>query len=63
MALKYIEKFLEIEPSNQQALSLKELISKRRNAEAAKGAAAVGGVAMVVGGIALIGMALFGGKK
>lgn len=43
LSLKYIEKFLLIEPNNEQAKSLQELVKSKRMSEATKGAAVVGG--------------------
>lgn len=58
ISLKYIDKFLLIEPQNEQALSLRELVKSKRNEEAAKGAAVVTGGAMIVGGLIALGFGL-----
>lgn len=41
--MKYIERFLQIEPQNEQAKNLLDLVKSKRVAEATKGAAVVGG--------------------
>lgn len=43
LSLKYIEKFLLIEPENEQAKNLQELVKSKRMSDATKGAAVVGG--------------------
>lgn len=44
LSLKYIERFLEIEPQNEQAKNLQELVKSKRMSDATKGAAVVGGM-------------------
>lgn len=43
ISMKYIERFLQIEPQNEQAKNLLDLVKSKRVAEASKGAAMVGG--------------------
>ncbi|XP_053695409.1 mitochondrial fission 1 protein [Sabethes cyaneus] len=57
-AMKYVQAFLEIEPNNQQVISLEEYIKKKINIEGLKGAAMVSGAALVLGGVLGIGFAL-----
>lgn len=57
-AMKYVQAFLEIEPNNQQVISLEEYIKKKIDIEGLKGAAMAGGAALVLGGILGIGFAL-----
>uniref|UniRef100_A0A1Q3FYE8 Mitochondrial fission 1 protein n=1 Tax=Culex tarsalis TaxID=7177 RepID=A0A1Q3FYE8_CULTA len=57
-AMKYVQAFLEIEPNNQQVISLEEFIKKKLDIEGLKGAAMAGGAALVLGGILGIGFAL-----
>ncbi|KXJ82400.1 mitochondrial fission 1 protein [Aedes albopictus] len=57
-AMKYVQAFLEIEPNNQQVISLEEYIKKKMEIEGLKGVAMAGGAALVLGGILGIGFAL-----
>lgn len=57
-AMKYVQAFLEIEPSNQQVISLEEYIKKKMDIEGLKGAAMAGGAALVLGGLLGLGFAL-----
>lgn len=57
-AMKYVQAFLEIEPNNQQVISLEEYIKKKMDIEAVKGVAMASGAALVLGGILGIGFAL-----
>lgn len=43
LSLKYIDRFLQIEPENEQAKNLQELVKSKRRSDATKGAAVVGG--------------------
>lgn len=58
ISLKYIEKFLQIEPNNEQALQLQMLVKEKRMDSAKKGAAVVGGAAMIAGGLLALGFGL-----
>lgn len=58
LSLKFIDKFLQIEPENEQARSLRELVKAKRMNEATKGAAMVGGAAMIAGGLLALGFGL-----
>lgn len=58
LSLKYIERFLQIEPDNEQARNLQELVKSKRLSEGAKGAAVVGGAAMIAGGLLALGYGL-----
>lgn len=57
-SLKFIDAFLQVEPNNQQAISLKEHIRKKMEREGMIGMAVAGGAIMVLGGLVGIGMAL-----
>lgn len=57
-AIGYIDKFLDIEPQNHQVRELRDLCKQRRMDTATKGAAILGGAAMVVGGLAALGFGL-----
>lgn len=57
-AIRYIEKFQEIEPQNEQVQQLLDFCKKRRTETATKGAAILGGVAMLVGGLAALGFGM-----
>lgn len=58
LCLKYIEKFLLIEPNNEQALQLQEYVKQKRMDSAKKGVAVVGGAAMFAGGLLALGYGL-----
>lgn len=58
LSLKYIDRFLAIEPENEQALNLREVVKSKRLTEATKGAAVVGGAAMIAGGLLALGFGL-----
>ncbi|XP_055639943.1 mitochondrial fission 1 protein isoform X1 [Toxorhynchites rutilus septentrionalis] len=57
-AMKYVQAFLEIEPSNQQVIGLEEYIKKKMDIEGLKGVAMASGAALILGGILGIGFAL-----
>jgi len=57
-ALECCKKFLSVEPNNRQAQELEKIIKDRQLKEGLKGAAVVGGAALVVGGIVGLAMAL-----
>jgi len=58
-ALKFTNGILKLQPSNHQAMSLREYIEKKRKKDGLIGAAVVGGTAaLVIGGIAALGVAL-----
>lgn len=57
-AMKYVQAFLEIEPNNQQVITLEMYIKKKMEYEGLKGAAVAGGAALVIGGILGLGFAL-----
>ncbi|XP_058455981.1 mitochondrial fission 1 protein [Malaya genurostris] len=57
-AMKYVQAFLEIEPNNQQVISLEEYLKKKINIEGLKGVAMASGAALVLGGVLGLGFAL-----
>ncbi|XP_062545271.1 mitochondrial fission 1 protein [Armigeres subalbatus] len=57
-AMKYVQAFLEIEPNNQQVITLEGYIKKKIEIEGLKGVAVAGGAAIVIGGILGLGFAL-----
>lgn len=57
-ALKYTKSFLQIEPNNQQVLSLEDIIKKEMERKGMLGMAMAGGASLVVGGLVILGMAL-----
>lgn len=57
-ALKYVNALLKVEPENNQAQSLKNLIEHKMKKEGLLGMAIVGGTALVVGGLVGLGIAL-----
>ncbi|GAB0096807.1 Mitochondrial fission 1 protein [Sergentomyia squamirostris] len=58
VALKYVRSFLQIEPNNQQVISLEQIIKKKMEREGMIGVAVAGGAALVVGGLLGLGFAL-----
>ncbi|XP_019873277.1 mitochondrial fission 1 protein-like [Aethina tumida] len=62
-ALSYVNLFLSVEPGNQQVQSLQQTIKNKMKEDGLKGMAMVGGVALAVGTIVGVGMALSKKKK
>ncbi|XP_019873274.1 mitochondrial fission 1 protein-like [Aethina tumida] len=62
-ALSYVRSFLSVEPGNQQVQSLHQTIKKRMEKDGLKGMAMAGGVALAVGAIVGVGMALASKSK
>ncbi|CAG2053909.1 unnamed protein product [Timema podura] len=57
-ALHFVRAFLQIEPGNQQVHALETIIRKRMEKEGLMGMAVVGGVALAIGGLVGLGIAL-----
>uniref|UniRef100_A0A1B0CF32 Putative fission protein fis1 n=1 Tax=Lutzomyia longipalpis TaxID=7200 RepID=A0A1B0CF32_LUTLO len=51
VALKYVRSFLQIEPNNQQVITLEQIIKKKMQRDGMIGVAVAGGAALVIGGI------------
>ncbi|XP_039765058.1 mitochondrial fission 1 protein [Pararge aegeria] len=62
-ALHYVKAFLEIEPANQQVLTLERQINKRMEKEGLIGMAVAGGAVLAIGGLVGLGIALASTKK
>ncbi|XP_055858426.1 mitochondrial fission 1 protein isoform X2 [Episyrphus balteatus] len=56
--MNYCKAFLEIEPNNEQVLSLKKYIKEQQDKDMMKGVAVAGGAALVLGGLVGLGVAL-----
>ncbi|XP_031624636.1 mitochondrial fission 1 protein [Contarinia nasturtii] len=63
VALKFCKAFLQIEPNNQQAITLEEHIRKKMEKETMAGVAVAGGAALVLGGLVGLGLALASRNK
>jgi len=57
-ALKYCEAFLQIEPNNQQVVTLQEYVKAQLKKETVKGITLAGGAVLALGGLVGIGFAL-----
>ncbi|XP_055685546.1 mitochondrial fission 1 protein-like [Lutzomyia longipalpis] len=58
VALKYVRSFLQIEPNNQQVITLEQIIKKKMERDGMIGVAVAGGAALVIGGILGLGFAM-----
>lgn len=57
-ALKFCEAFLQIEPNNQQVISLEEHCKKELHREGVQGLAVAGGATLALGALVGLGFAL-----
>ncbi|XP_055376621.1 mitochondrial fission 1 protein-like isoform X2 [Condylostylus longicornis] len=58
MALKYCQSFLDIEPNNQQVLTLQQHVKDQLKNETVKGITIAGGAVLALGGLVGLGFAL-----
>ena len=57
-AMSFVNSFLQIEPGNQQVLSLQQAIQKKMDQDGLKGIAVAGGAVLAVGAVVGVGLAL-----
>lgn len=62
-ALKYCDAFLQIEPNNQQVISLQEYCQKELHREGITGLAVAGGATLALGALVGLGYALIKGAS
>ncbi|XP_037912411.1 mitochondrial fission 1 protein isoform X2 [Hermetia illucens] len=58
LAMKFCKAFLQIEPNNQQVISLEQYVKDKLEKESLKGIAVAGGAALALGGLIGLGIAL-----